>query len=213
MPKTTPFDAHHGRYEVWFDKNKEAYISELLALRYFLPLEGKGIEIGVGSGRFAAPFGISTGIDPSSAMLSYAIERGIRVAMGTAEDLPLRSDVFDYALVVTTICFVDSPSRMMNEIHRVLKPGGRIVVGFVDRESDLGQNYLIHQGASVFYKEAVFYSTEEVEQYLVRAGFSITGSVQTLSHSLEETIEIEPIRPGSGQSAFVVIAAQKTDQV
>jgi len=77
-----PFDVYHERYEEWFDINQAAYISELLALRPFIPAGGNGIEVGVGSGRFAAPLGISIGIDPSSSMLSYAIARGIKGVMG-----------------------------------------------------------------------------------------------------------------------------------
>jgi hypothetical protein len=55
MSGVNPFEAHHPRDEAWFDTNAAAYISALLALRPFVPWEGRGIEIGVGSGRFAAP--------------------------------------------------------------------------------------------------------------------------------------------------------------
>lgn len=211
MPKTAPFDAYHERYEDWFEINQAAYISEMLALRPFIPLAGESIEIGVGSGRFAAPLGISTGIDPSSSMLSYAIARGIKGVMATAEDLPFFDGSFDTALVVTTICFVDSPDKMLAEIHRVLKPGGRVVIGFVDRESMIGQSYLNHQAESDFYRDAIFYSTDEVRKMLINLGFSITGLGQTLAHKLKETTEIEPVLPGSGKCAFVVISAMKKE--
>jgi len=106
-------------------------------------------------------------------MLCHAIERGIKVAQGVAEDLPFAHDSFDYALIITTICFVNSPARMLAEAHRVLKPGGRVIIGFIDRESDLGQHYLAHQAESVFYREATFYSANEVENLLIEGGFSI----------------------------------------
>jgi len=61
VPRVAPFEAHHQRYEAWFDKHEAAYISELLALRPFVPWVGRGIEIGVGSGRFAAPLGVGRG--------------------------------------------------------------------------------------------------------------------------------------------------------
>jgi SAM-dependent methyltransferase len=198
---------HHQRYEAWFDKHKAAYSSELLALRPFVPWEGRGIEIGVGSGRFAAPLGVQVGVDPSPKMLVHAAARGIAVVEGVAEHLPFAEASFDHALVVTTICFVDSPAWMLAEAHRVLKPGGRLVIGFIDRESDLGQDYLAHQAEKVFYRDATFYSADEVAHLLQEAGFSITTWGQTLAHPLSETRAIEPLRSGRGQCAFVVVAA------
>jgi len=112
---------------------------------------------------------------------------------------------------VTTLCFVDSPTQMLAEARRVLKPGGRLVIGFVDRESTLGQNYLVHQAESVFYREATFYCADEVARLLLEAGFAISAWGQTLAHPLPLTREIEPLRPGRGQCAFVVVAATRAD--
>ena len=211
MPRAVAFETHHQRYEAWFEKHEAAYISELLALRPFVPWEGRGIEIGVGSGRFAGPLGVQVGVDPSPAMLVYAAARGIEVVQGTAENLPFVAGSFDHAMVVTTICFVDSPAGMLAEARRVLKPGGRLVIGFIDRESALGQDYLAHQAENVFYRDATFYSSDEVAQLLLETGFSISAWDQTLAHSLSETREIESLRPGRGQCAFVVIAATRED--
>ena len=211
MPRAVAFETHHQRYEAWFEKHEAAYISELLALRPFVPWEGRGIEIGVGSGRFAGPLGVQVGVDPSPAMLVYAAARGIEVVQGTAENLPFVAGSFDHAMVVTTICFVDSPAGMLAEARRALKPGGRLVIGFIDRESALGQDYLAHQAENVFYRDATFYSSDEVAQLLLETGFSISAWGQTLAHSLSETREIESLRPGRGQCAFVVIAATRED--
>ena len=209
MPRVAPFDAHHERYEAWFDEHQPAYISELLALRPFVPWEGRGLEIGVGSGRFAAPLGVQVGLDPSPAMLAHAAARGIGIVEGTAEQLPFEACSFDHALVVTTLCFLDSPARMLAEARRVLRPGGRLVIGFIDRDSPLGQEYLAHQSESVFYREAVFHSADAVEQLLAQAGFAIDGWGQTLASPLTGMRGIEPLRPGRGECAFVVVAATR----
>lgn len=207
MPGVTSFEEHHQRYEAWFDRHAVVYVSELLALRPFVPLEGRGIEIGVGSGRFAAPLGLRFGIDPSRAMLDLAAARGIKTVASTAGNLPFKADNFDHALVVTTLCFVDSPTKMLDEISRVLRPGGRLVLGFIDRESSLGQYYQAHQVKSVFYRDATFFSAGEVAELLCNTGFSIHGWGQTLEHPLPEVLEIEALRSGYGQCAFVVVAA------
>ena len=204
---TSSFNSHHRRYEAWFSRHEAAYFSELLAVRALLPLEGRGLEIGVGTGRFATPLGVEVGVDPSKAMLSYSIERGISCVQGIAEALPFKDAVFDYGLLVTTICFVDDPKGMLNEAYRVLKPGAPIVIGFIDRTSTLGQYYVDHQAENVFYSEATFYSALEVEKLLRNTGFANQIWGQTLSKPLDEIQEIEPSSAGRGQGAFVVVRA------
>ena len=208
MAKAAPFEAHHRRYEAWFDRHAAAYVSELLALRPFVPLEGRGLEIGVGSGRFAAPLGVQMGVDPSPAMLAYAAARGVDVLAATAEQLPFADSGFEFATVVTTLCFVDSPERMPSEARRVLKPDGRLVIGFIDRASDMGRDYEARKGESVFYRDADFHSADEVARLLEGGGFSIEAWAQTLTRPLAETADIEPLRPGRGRGAFVVVSAR-----
>jgi len=140
-------------------------------------------------------------------MLNYALKKGIIAVQGTAEALPFRNGSFHYILSITTICFVDDVIAMLNEAKRVLKPGGILVLGFIDRETKLGQRYLIHQAYNVFYREATFYSAAEVERLLCETGFIEPCWVQTLFASLEETHQIEPLRTGYGQGAFVVVRA------
>jgi SAM-dependent methyltransferase len=209
VAKMAPFEAHHERYEHWFEAHRAAYVSELLALRSFVPWQGHGLEIGVGTGRFAGPLGVPVGLDPSEAMLARAGARGIKTVKGTAEALPFPDGSFDYALIVTTICFVDSTDRMLAEAHRVLRPDGKLVIGFIDRESGLGQTYFEHQAESVFYREAVFYSAAEVGELLRVGGFVARAWGQTLSRPLAEIHEIEPVRPGSGTGAFVAVTADR----
>ncbi|MBW1801412.1 MAG: class I SAM-dependent methyltransferase [Deltaproteobacteria bacterium] len=203
----SPFNSHHLRYEGWFGRHEAAYLSELLAVRAMLPREGIGLEIGVGTGRFAAPLGINFGIDPSSAMLSYSIKRGITCLQGIAEAQPFKDAVFDYALLVTTICFVDDPKGILKEAHRILKPGAPIIIGFIDRTSELGQYYFDHQAENIFYRSAMFYSALEVEKLLSDTGFAEQTWGQTLSKPLNDVQEIQPFSAGRGQEAFVVARA------
>mgnify|MGYP006304620659 FL=1 len=107
MPRTEPFEKHPDKYEDWFEKNNAVYQSELQALKTLLPKGKKVVEIGVGSGRFAAPLNIRTGIEPSEQMRKLARKRGIDAREGLAENLPFDDSQFDFALMVTTICFLD----------------------------------------------------------------------------------------------------------
>ena len=72
-----PFDYIAMEYDQWLDDNKFTLLSELEAVKYFKPAIGKGIEIGVGTGRFASELSISHGIEPSENMAMIAKQRGI----------------------------------------------------------------------------------------------------------------------------------------
>lgn len=208
MSNVAPFDTYHQRYERWFDDHQYAYISELLAVRALLPTQGRGLEIGVGTGRFAAPLGVETGLDPSRTMLLSAASRGIDCIQGIAEQLPFFDNRFDYVLFVTTICFVDDARVTLEEARRVLKPGGTLVMGFIDRTSSLGEEYSRRKQENVFYRKATFYSAKDVRQMLTQAGFSDQRWVQTLLTNSEQMNQIEPLLPAYGKGAFVVVAAK-----
>jgi len=206
MPKIEPFEKHSAMYDEWFKKNSDLYDAELEAIRLLIPPPGaEGMEVGVGSGKFAAPLGIKIGVEPSDKMAAKARMLGINVYPGVAEGLPFSDGRFDFVLMVTTICFVDDVIKSFREAHRVLKPGGCIIVGFVDKESELGRQYADKRDKSEFYKDATFFSTQEVMGYLKKAGFGIAKIKQTLiPGELQETIS-----DGFGKGAFVVIKGVK----
>ena len=204
MAKTEPFDAYSDAYDDWFERHGSEYALELEAVRELLP-SGQGLEIGVGTGKFARPLGIQHGLDPSEAMIKKAREVGIEVVEGIAEQLPYTNDSFDFALMLTTICFVDDLKKSFEEACRVLKPGGSLVTGFIDKESTLGQQYLVKRDKSRFYSVAEFYSAREVLELLRETGFAKLQIRQTL---LANQVE-QNIIDGYGQGSFVAIQAIK----
>jgi len=207
MTRTEPFEAHGERYDEWFVRHEAVYQSELLAVRALLPWQGLGLEIGVGTGRFAAPLGIKVGLDPAAPMLSRARERGIEVVQGIAEALPFAHGAFDYALMVVVLSFLDDVDAGLAEIRRVLGPGGVLVIGFVDHGSPTGRAYLAQQAHKDFYHDAIFYTSDQVERLVSAAGFHDHCWAQTLFHPPEKITEIETLRQGYGEGAFVVVRA------
>jgi ubiquinone/menaquinone biosynthesis C-methylase UbiE len=189
MPGVNAFDKNVDRYEQWFVDNPLAYVSELRALRELLPTSGSAIEIGVGTGRFAAPLEIKKGIDPSRSMMEIARKKGIEVFHGVAEQLPFTDGEFDLALMITTVCFLDDMDMAFQEVRRVLKPGGSFVIGFVDRDSPLGQEYQDRKEKSSFYQDATFYNMKDVVSCLKKNGFGRLAFRQTLFRPLGELSE------------------------
>lgn len=96
------------------------------------------LEVGVGTGISLdayPPYVHITGIDPSSDMLTHAInkvrENGwghIEVRGGDAHNLDFPDNSFDWVTTFHVMTVVPQPRRMMDEMVRVCKPGGHIVV-------------------------------------------------------------------------------------
>ncbi|MDF1526869.1 MAG: class I SAM-dependent methyltransferase [bacterium] len=208
MAKTGTFDSQVDRYEGWFEKNNLTYESQVEAVRSVLP-SGSGIEVGVGTGRFAEPLGIKLGVDPSQSMREVARKKGIDVVHGVAEDLPFPDESLDFVLMVTVICFFDDVPEAFREARRVLKPDGSLIVAFIDRDTPTGRIYDANKADSAFYREATFYSAAEVKAMLEEAGFSSTSFVQTIFKYPREMTEPEPVREGFGEGVFCIVKAIK----
>jgi ubiquinone/menaquinone biosynthesis C-methylase UbiE len=202
-----PFELYYERYDAWYENNRNAYLSEIEAVREVLPPGGRGLEIGVGTGRFAAPLDISKGIDPSGKMISLARKRGVDAERGRGEELNFGDNEFDLVALIVTICFVEEPEKVLRESERVLKPNGRIIVGIIDRESVIGKELI--RKKSVFYANARFYSVKEILEMLKKSGFGSFDIVQTLFRPLGSIDSIEPPESGYGKGSFVVISGNK----
>lgn len=201
------FGENSKRYDEWYEKNKFAYLSELEAIGKFLPKKGKGLEIGVGTGRFAGKLGIDWGIDPSERVLRIARERGVQVRKCSGEKLPFKKETFDYVLSVVTLSFVESPSRVIMEAARVLKNGGRIIIGIVNRESFLGRHYLGKKG--IFYKKAKLLTPKEIFDILIESGFGDISCLQTIFTLPSRMKKPHKVTDGFSRGGFVVIGARK----
>jgi len=212
MPKTDPFDENSARYEKWFEKHPKVYQSELEALKQIAPDFENGIEIGIGSGRFAGPLNIQNGVEPSSKMRHIARKKGFNVMRGTGEEIPILDNAYDFCLLVTTICFLDNISDALSEIRRILTQVGSLVIGFIDKASPVGKMYQRNKKQNVFYRVADFYSTAEIMDLLRLHGFQISEINQTIFNSLDNIDEVQAVKDGYGEGSFVSIKAQKEKQ-
>lgn len=214
--RTTPnsvqvFDQLAARYDAWFESPEGSAIFrvEAACVREAMGApRGRWLEVGVGTGRFARALGIGDGVDPSREVLQYARSRGVRTAVGFAEHLPYPDAAFDGAVMVVTICFVSDPGRALRECARVLRPGGRLVVGLVPADSPWGQNYAEKGRAGhPFYSAAKFYTCEEIARLAREAGFTEAEAKSCLFEppgTAPADISTRPgIVPGAG---FVALA-------
>jgi ubiquinone/menaquinone biosynthesis C-methylase UbiE len=134
---------HHPRFAAYYERQSRGKVEQ----RFFEPLRrdllelahGVVLEIGAGTGlNFAlyAPEKVTRveAVEPDSAMLNYARQRlplarvPLTLTQAPAEALPFADGMFDCVVATLVFCSVGDPAHGFQEIRRVLKPGGTLLL-------------------------------------------------------------------------------------
>jgi ubiquinone/menaquinone biosynthesis C-methylase UbiE len=121
-------------------------LEEQLLFELVSPVAGKTLlDVGCGDGELGSELArhgaIVTGLDTDPAMIAAARRRIemtpmlMRLVEGQVESLPFEDGAFDLVVAVTVLCFVHDAKQAIAEMARVLKPGGRLVIGELGRWS------------------------------------------------------------------------------
>jgi phosphatidylethanolamine/phosphatidyl-N-methylethanolamine N-methyltransferase len=142
----TAYDRYAKSYDSWFGLITRAPRRAAVDAVNALP-EARVLEVGVGTGLalpLYAPDKRITGIDLSGAMLDKARQRAAALRLRHVEDL-LEMDAqatsfdtgsFDVAVAMFVASVVPDPQALVKELHRVVRPGGKIIlVNHFARES------------------------------------------------------------------------------
>ena len=92
-------------------------------------------------------------------------------------------------------------------MKRILKPTGKIVIGMLDEDSLPGKLCEEKRKKSKFYRDARFYSVNQVLDWLKKLAFDNLQTVQTIFKNPDKIQSLEPIEEGFGKGLFVVISA------
>ena len=109
-----------------------------LRSRYVSGASGRVLELGIGSGLNLAHYDQTqvdsvTGVDPAAELTVKAAERADKIdipveVLGiSGESLDLDDNSFDTLVCTWTLCSIPNPYRAVDEMRRVLKPGGQLI--------------------------------------------------------------------------------------
>lgn len=142
------------------------------------------LELGMGNGYFIPALFEKenniqyTGLDLSDVMVQEAITLNrdviragrVQILEGTADALPFEAEVFTKVFAVNVLYFWQPPAVTLQEIYRVLQPGGEVILAFRTKRT-MEQLAFVDQGFTL-------YDTETVQQMLQNIGFQVTD-IQT----------------------------------
>ena len=228
------FDEYASQYDAWFLENRNVLYSEVNLVASVLKDAGRILSVGCGSGLFEKilreerGIDIRDGIEPSPAMAEIACKRGVSVTIATAEEADFGCGDYDTILFNGTPSYIDGLAGVLVKAYEALKPGGRIVLIDVPKESSYGILYNLAKALGTwnhpllegcyppnpypieFVEVARWRTTAEKIEMLEAAGFKDLTFAQTLtSHPLySDNIEEQPV-DGYDRGDYVAIKAVK----
>ena len=229
------FDEYAENYDAWFLANPNVLHSEAALVASTLRNAEKVLSVGCGSGLFEKilrdDYGIivDDGIEPSEGMAAIARKRGVNVlAVTTAEEADFGDGVYDTILFNGTPSYITDLAAVVKKAYAALRPGGRIVLIDVPKESSYGIMYNLAKALGTwehpllegvyppdpypieFVNVANWRTTAEKVRLLTEAGFKDLAFAQTLTtHPLYSENKFEEPSEGCDRGDYVAITAWK----
>ena len=109
---------------------------------------GRLVDVGCGSGELIERLGAlgweTEGVDFDESAIRVARARGLTAHVGTLQSQKYAEASFDAITMSHVIEHVHHPLELLRECHRILKPGGRLVIATPNSESWGHERYGIH---------------------------------------------------------------------
>lgn len=156
------------------------------------------LDVGCGTGGFAAEIADATGArvvgcDRSRAFLDYARRRSPDVdwVVGDAAELPFEASSFDRVVMSLVLHQLDDPGRAVAEAHRVLRPGGRLLVRTVLPDDAAARVPFLFVPRLAEAQAALMPSLEDVAGWTRAAGFAEVGSRRVCRNKRLDAASVE----------------------
>jgi len=224
--KLALFDEAAFDYDSWYLTPLGAYVDQIekaLIKEVLDPKKGeKGLDVGCGTGnitKWLAEMGINMiGFDQSQEMLKFAQEKALsnehlQLVVGDAHNLPFLAKSFDFAIAVTSLEFVDNPQEVVQEMLRVTKENGRVVLGLLTRKSKWGELYqqIAKENPDHYFAKAFLYTEEDVLRLtdlpvIMKKGVYFPPDF--VNFNLEKAKEIEEIGQKEERDGYAFLAVR-----
>ncbi|MBP8718934.1 MAG: class I SAM-dependent methyltransferase [Candidatus Atribacteria bacterium] len=212
------FDQEAANYDKWYETKIGEHADQVeteCAFSLFKVRAGRSIlEVGCGTGNFSIKLArqgaLVTGVDISHKMLTIARKKAkqekLNITFKKMDSLNLQfpDNYFDSVISMATIEFVSTPLKMISEMFRVVKGGGFILIGTINRASEWGRLYQeaeFQKKVKVF-QHAYFKTPEELSKIrkedliAVKECLFIPPDFPESEISPEKEVEFALIRPG-----------------
>jgi hypothetical protein len=194
---------------------KERLLSQIegRAFRPITPFSPKPwVQLSVHDGKPARLRPISREMDIHEDSLKVGGEKGTNWASGKEEAIPLPSGEIGSLLILMSPCPSRRLKRLLQEANRVLKREGRILIGFIPRNSSWGKIYFAQEqrGASACPRRLRPHSLKEMEHRVMQAGFSLQGISSTLFQQPGKLKAVEnPMVGYHPRAGYLVLIGEK----
>lgn len=175
-----------------------------------LPEGARIIDIGAGDGfhlnllnRLGDGKWALEGVDPDEHAIAAGRSKGLQMHHGLVQDLPLPRDSYDFATLIMTIEHVDAPDQMLENVAKLLKPGG--CVGIITDNTgspDFAISSRRHWGGYHFPRHWNLFSKASIARLAENAGLEVVR-IRTLVSPVNWTYTVHNWLKDKGAPRFL----------
>jgi SAM-dependent methyltransferase len=204
------FEFSEEQYGFVYTVRRRLEAKRLLSWCDGIGADAKILDIGCGDGfhlDLLAEFGkkdwVLNGVDMDERAVEICLGKGLDVFCGTLDDAGFEEASFDLAFTVQTVEHVAEPVRFLNEIRKLLKPGGRLIVVTDNTDSlDFSINKKSYWGGYHFPRHWNLFNRSNIKKLAERTGFNVE-SITTQVSPVNWTYSIRNMLVGKGSPAWI----------
>ena len=183
------FDFAAEDYGIVYKIRSRLEANRLLSWCEDLPENARILDVGCGDGfhlRLLQKYGKKSwqleGIDLDKRAVQMAEKAGLKVHLGTIEDLDLPEDTYDFAFMIQTIEHVEKPDAILRAVKRILKPKGKLVIVTDNTDSiDFGLFKRSYWGGYHFPRHWNLFNRKSLTKLAEKVGFEVADLATQVS--------------------------------